>query len=298
MIEPLCQTAKAFRDTTISRSTGSAFRTVTRLYGLPFTDEVPEADWREAAKVMAMGARGTPGATLAFIEAMTASWGVDIAVDIAAASPRITASTGAPWTTAHVGRWVRMGDTSKIHLITAVDGAGTWADLATVGTAQWSAADFTADTTTTATVLPFTIAERGGGPGQGAGHFATVLTGKLPQVEVTLYVNGMGPPATYLQPGAASPPAPASVPGDPTYNSGSMDPVPNASPLIGAEARPVGQPYGGHVQADESEPGNIGGAGPWPIYLSRGVLLPKSGDVLSACLASGIKLQFIDGSLS
>ena len=296
MIEPLCQTAKAFRDTTISRSTGSEFRRVTNLYGLPFTDEVPEDDWRSAAKVMAFGPRGTPGATLAFVEALTASWGVDIAVDITAANPtRLTAASGTPWTNAHIGRWVRMADTDKIHLVVSLGGGGTSVELASIGTTQWSAANFTATAATTATILPFTIAERGGGPGQSLAHFMTRKSGKLPQVEIVMYVAGLLPPATYMQPGAAAPPAPASVPGDATYNSGSMDPVPVASPLIGAEPRIGGQPYGGHIQADEGEPGDIGGAGPFPIYLSSGKVLSKSRAILDAMLASGLEAQFING---
>jgi hypothetical protein len=296
MIEPLSQTAKVFRDTTISRSTGSEFRRVCALYGLPFTDEVPEDDWREAVKVMAFGRRGVPGTTLAFVEAMTSSWGVDVAVDITSANPtRLTATVGTPWAAKHVGRWVRMADTSKIHMIVSVGGGGAHVELASIGTSQWSAANFTGTASTTATILPFTIAERGGGPGQGIGHYMTRKAGKLPQVEVTMYVVGLLPPPTYMQPGAAIPPAPASVPGDAAYNSGSMDPVPNASPLIGADARPGGQPYGGHVQLDEGESGDIGGAGPFPIYLSSGKVLHKSRAVLDACLASGIEVAFIDG---
>ena len=293
MIEPLSQTAKAFRDTTISRSTGVEFRNVTKLYGLPFTGEVSESEWREATKVMAFGARGTPGTTLAFLEALTKSHG-EIFTTVAfldALPQRLVPLIGVTpaFEPKHVGRLIRLASDGRLYKISAL--VATAVDLVPVDTAYWSGANWTNSTLefTTATILPFTIAERGGGPGQSLG-----VPGR---VEVTFYISGLTPPPTYMQPGAASPPSPDPVTGDPTYNSGSMDPVPDASPLIGAEARTGGQPFGGHIQADESEPGDVGGAGPFPIYLSSGNVFSNTRTVFDAMLASGIEAVFKSGEL-
>ena len=287
MIEPLSQTAKAFRDTTISNSLGAQFRAVTALYGLPYNDEVPLEDWREGVKVMAFGARGTPGTTLAWIEAITASWGEDFVALFSGAEPNRIYTSGNPYGDEHVGRWFRLANTGGVHMVIGVDAGGSYVDFCPIATAYWTPTNFTTSTFTTATLLPFTIMERGGGPGQSQG-----LPGL---VEATLYVNDLLPPATYMQPGAAVPGAPGSVTGDASYNGGSMDPVPNASPLIGADPRAGGQPHGGHVQSSVAETGDDGGAGPFPIYLSSGAVLSHSRATFEAMLASGIHVKFQSG---
>jgi len=289
MLDSLSQTAKAFRDTTVSRSTGEWFRSNCRNLGLPQpVGEIEEQYWREGVRVMAFGARGVPGTTLAFLEEVLAKWDTTVTVTTAAVNPqRITAVTPT-FATDLVGRWVRMGNTGLLHYITAVDGAGAYIDVLSFGTSYWDGADF-GDAATTAKLLPFVLAERGGGPDQGVGEPGLV--------EVTVFASAIGIPPTYMQPGATVPPAPASVPGDATYNSGSMDPVPNASPLIGAEPHPgPPEPYGGHVMADESEAGDQTN-GPFPIYLAGGGVLDGTRDVLKACMASGIHATFRDGTV-
>lgn len=276
MIGSLSQTDKAIRDTTITHSTGSAFRDVVKLYGLPYPGEVLEADWREAARVMAFGPRGTPGATLAFCEAVLASHNTELLVSYSSAFPALLTPVSGAFTADQVGRWLRLESDGNLYRIASVS-AGN-ATLTTVATSLWSGANWTNSTaeTSTATVLPFTIVERVDG-----------------RVEVLTYVQGLLPPGTYMQPGSTTPPAPSSVAGDTSYNSGSMDPVPDADPLIGAEARTVGVPEGGHVQADELEHGDQT-LGPYPIYLTSGKVLPGTTSVLDAQLASGIECVFRD----
>lgn len=288
MIEPLSQSAKAMRNTTVRWSTGAAFRSVCQMYGLPFPDEVPVSSWRQGVLVMAFGSRGTPGTTFAFLEAVTSHKGTDIPVTQLEAAPLRLTSPDSLWTASHVGRWVRLKGAATVHLITAVDGAGAWADVCPVGTSIWQAGDFV-DGVDVATVLPFTFAERGGGPGTG--------DAKPALLEVVLFLEGLSTaPPTYLQPGAGSPPSPDPVSGDTDYNAGALDPVPEAGDLIGAEERPVGQPWGGHVLEDESVSGDQTD-GPFPIYLQSSAVLPNTRAVLDAMLPSGCKVTMERGIL-
>lgn len=286
----LSQTDKAFRDTTISRSAGEWFRIVVDQFGIPRDGSISENAWRDAARTNAYGARGTYGATLAFVEAALQDFNIDVDVTVDPANPqRLTAATPGSFTQQHIGRWVRVDGT--LYQIAGpsdiTTSSGNWVTLEAVPTTYWSGANFTAIASTTASILPFVIREPSPSPSQPR------YSGNACLVQVYIYDATLVTPPTYLQPGAAAPPAPSPVAGDPSYNGGSMDPVPNVSPLVGAEARPAGQPFGGHLMQDETVAGDQT-SGPFPIYLVGEDVFPEMRNVLDILLAAGVRAEMKD----
>lgn len=56
--------------------------------------------------------------------------------------------------------------------------------------------------------------------------------------------------------------------------------------------RPVGQPFGGHLQSDQAQYGDPLGDGPHPIYLSSGELFDEYSEVLRLLLVAGVRCTF------
>jgi hypothetical protein len=73
---------------------------------------------------------------------------------------------------------------------------------------------------------------------------------------------------------------------------GSLPSAPPSYLKLAGEARPAGQPFGGHIQADEFEATSTV-VGPHPLYLSGRTVLHPTAKVLKALLASGHHAEFI-----
>lgn len=290
MIEPLSQTAKAFRDTTISRSSLYQFGAVSRQWGIPHVAISPESDWREVVRSNAMGPRGVYGAVFEFVRYALRQFDTLVSVTVDPANPqRVTAAAGTPFLQAHIGGLLEHQGTGEIYSITGpadiATSAGAWVELLSYSVLPYhTGVTFTAVGSFDVVILPFTIVEE---PGR-------VI------VRVSPASISASPP-TYLQPGSTAPAVPGVV-NQPvgseaaTYNGGSVDPAPNAAPTIGADTRPVGEPFGGHLQADEiDEDGAPLTTGPMPPYLSGGAVFDEFREILDALLAAGVVCFFEKG---
>ena len=287
MIEPLSQTNKAFRDTTISRSSKSWFDNVCEQYGIPHLNAILESYWREAVRSNALGPRGKPGAVFEYIYYVLKQFVTPVNVAVSSSNPtRLTLSSSPnSFIQNHVGMLVRRNSDGMVWKIVGPDdittSSGNWVELAPVAcNPYWSRANFTASSTFAAEVLPFIWHEEPG----------WVIVDVLPS-------SVSFSPATYLQPGSSSPATPGTVNQEAgsealTYNGGALDPAPNANPLIGADARPADEPYGGHLQENEFEVGDPNDAGPHPIYLSGGGVFDEFQQILDLLLAAGIHCKF------
>lgn len=287
MIETVPKVERAFRDTTIRKSSGDWLRRVSRQWGVPKPGLARESQWRMVVAAAAMGPRGTYGVTFDFCQWALRHLSTELSgVSVAAANPQRLTKTGG-FTQAHIGAWVMKDldyDSATVWKIVGpadiATSGGNWVELAQIGTLPyWSAANFTTTDSFDVVILPFTIREEPG------------------MVIVNVNQGGSLSPASYLQPGAAVPAAPGVVgqsdPDAAAYNGGSVEPVPNASPLIGADTRPGGEPFGGHLQEEELyEVGDPLGSGPHPVYLSGGETLDYVRNVLDPLLAAGIHAKF------
>lgn len=278
-VEPLVDTQgisrveRAFRDTLVWAAEGDGHVELSRLYGMPKPAALDETGWREAMLANAIGARGTPGAVLAFCIGALRSWREIVEVTRDPAQPqRITATSGTPFLDDHVGRWVRIGET--IYRVTGpadVVAAGkTYLELCPMKTASWAAADwsgFSVADTVDAEILAFTIREPSPGPqfnlsGDPVDTFAGIAC--LVEILIGTNISGVGAPPTYLRPNAIDP-------------------------------KPVGQPFGGHIQPDATTDGDqtvAVGAGPKPPYLPGSTVLGSVKRVLDPLLAAGVKPEF------
>lgn len=287
MIETLSQTAKAFRDTTIMRSSGVWLDAVTRQWGVPHLATVPEADWRNAVRETALASRGIARPVFQFVRWALAQFDVTVSVTVDPADPqRLTAAAGAPFVQSHIGALVERQDTLEVHSIAApadiVTSAGAWVELLADSVLPFhTGASFGAVDAFDVKILPFTIREE---PGR-----------------VIISVSDLSvssSPATYLQPESAAAAAPGAINQTPgsegdAYNGGAMNPAPNAAPLVGADTRPAGEPFGGHLQADEiNQVGDPLGVGPHPPYLSSGAVFDELQQILDGLLVAGVTCVF------
>lgn len=261
-LNSLSQVDRAFRDTTIRKSTGPAFRLICRHYGIPWDRSIPEASWRAAVRANALGPRGTPGAVLQFVEAVLGQWSTVIPCSIDPATPsRLTADTPGAFTQAHVGRWVRLSAAvggGLYHVSGPSDiatSSGDWVTLNPVGTAYWASSDgfssLAGVTDVEATVLAWTAREPS--PSRGQPHPQE----KRCLYEVFVYEDSFYVPPTYMQ------------------TSG---------------ARPAGEPFGGQVQANEISEAGDQVDGPFPPYLTGGGVLQTTQGILDALMAAGCRV--------
>jgi hypothetical protein len=276
MLEPLSATHKAFRDTTISRSSKEWFGIVSRQWGIPHLKYFVENQWRQVVRSNAMGPRGSFGAAHEFLYWAFKHLATTVTVQVSSSAP--TTLTAAPGTFIqnNVNCLVRSPDGVVWKIVGPDDiGNGSQVVLSSISNLPYYVrANFTESATFDVEILPFIVWES---------------PGKL-HVDIWSATVPFSP-ATYLQPGAASPASPTPVSQSSgsqaeTYNGGAVQPAPDALPLIGADDRPAGQPYGGHIQENEFEPG---GTGPHPIYLSEGGAFDEIESILDTLLVAGVK---------
>lgn len=254
------KTSEAMRDTLVHRAEGTALQTLSALYGLPKPDYASADDWRYALGAVALGPRGTPMASLSFLEGALGHLSQEFTVTVDPAQPvRITAAA-ATWEQTHVGRLVRLELDGALYQIVGpqdVSGAGGgYLELAPYRTAYFAGADFStlsAATSTTATILGFRIEEPGPGPDSAED------VGEPALYKVIVYGEDIPVPPTYLQPDAG--------------------------------ARPVGEPYGGHLQEDEIEDTSQI-TGPYPPYLVGVGAFDEIAEMLEVQLAAGVRAVF------
>jgi hypothetical protein len=67
LFNPLSQVQQAFNDTLIRKAEGEAFDSLAEMYGVPRLDYIEVKYWRKALQHVALGPRGSLGATFAFV---------------------------------------------------------------------------------------------------------------------------------------------------------------------------------------------------------------------------------------
>jgi hypothetical protein len=192
VLQPLSQTAKAFRDTTISRSSRDWFNRVARQWGIPHPSAVPEAAWRQVVRANALGPRGVYGPAFQFVFWALSPFSTSVPVSVALANPqRLTADVPGSFLQEHIGLWAMRTDTNAVWRIDSpsdiTTSSGNWVTVASLGSAPyWAGTSFGGSESFTVSLLPFTITEKPG-----------VFVVNVSAAAV------VSPPATYMQPAGA-----------------------------------------------------------------------------------------------
>lgn len=273
----LGQVWEAWRDTLVWSASGAALRELGALYGVPWLRAFSERAFRDALGVVAFGARGTLGNTVAFLEALYGELGVSSTVELTPEAPRRLMRVGEPWEVSHEGRLVRVAWTgadgvARSRLFWSArrvdDDEGL--ELAPVATSYFDGANFavgagriTEKIEATATVLPFVLMERD--VDLRAAGLPRGLPAGLPcLVEVLLDGEALYTPASYLL--------------DPAGRD--RDDIPPGSILLdlfnlfGASPAPPSE--GDHI------------SGPHPLYLHGGGSRITVSALLDRLLAAGV----------
>lgn len=264
LLQPLSQVAKAVRSTLVAGAEGAQFDEVAAFWGLPRAPGFTVAAWRAGLREVALGYRGRPGGTLAFLLGVFSDRVEEVAVTVGPAHPqRITAAAGAPFEQRHVGRWVRIEDV--VYLVVGpadVAGAGgTYLELAALGTPSWSGASFLRVASHDAQILPFRLEEPSPGPVFWSDGTITTAPGDACLLRVVVYADAVtSTPPTYLQ--------------------------------TAGEARPIGEPVGGHAQATAWERADRT-SGPHPPYLTGRSVFAGLRLALKAMVPPGVRVEIV-----
>jgi hypothetical protein len=263
MLEPFSRLEQAWRDTLIHKAEGDAFDALAEMFNLARPYNWSEAPWREALHAVVYGPRGTPGSMFAFLDAALQEYRTEVAVTIDAAAPQ-TITSAAPFDGSLVGKLVRLDGIAEglyctVGPHTATGGASTTLTLCEWPCGYWYGADWagldwppaTSTAALTATFLPFQLREPTPGP--------EVEPNELLACKLIILLSGgvANVPPTYLQP-------------------------------AGGGARPVGQPFGGHVMTSALTHEGDQVNGPFPIYLMGDSLLGVLETRLKTLLAAGV----------
>lgn len=194
MLQPLAQTEKAFRGTSIAFAEGSQFDDIARNFGLPRIATFSVRAWRKALRAVGYGPRGIPGALQALLEGMFWDDAVTYNCELDGNS-QIIFDSGGPlgasgFTPACVNRLWRLegSGVSGLYWSIGPDFNGfsdsNYLVLCPVGTAYWRGADWSTATgyAITATLLGFIYRE------------LDTCT-----IEVFISSDLATPPATYMQ---------------------------------------------------------------------------------------------------
>lgn len=252
------------RDLHIHTADGAQLDRLARIHRFPRPSIIEHASWREALLAVVHGPRGLPGSVKGFLRGALSQWDTVVEVTRTATYPqRLTATAGAgSFTQDLVGRNVLVaGEVYRIDgpADLSATGAGAYVELSRLATPLWSAADWTgleADTVE-ARVLPFLIEDLTPGP-RSTLDVRTHTEAALVRIRMFLSIPTV--PPTYL--------------------------------VDNGDARPVGQPYGGHIMADAFEAGDQVN-GPFPIYLGGDGGWADLEVLLKKLVAPGIRVEII-----
>lgn len=271
MHETLSDFDKVWASTLIHRAAIGDFDDLARLYGIPRPSNFPYSDWVNAVWELALGPRGTRVGTFRFVEAGLRRFRDERLVNIDPAQPlRLTPPSGS-FAQSYVNRLVRVpdvvnGGAARLYWTTARASLGAYLELAPVATAWWEKPDFDQLPDAVEEVLvwflPFRQREATAGP---------VLSPYSPDIDTGEYYEGHGATEILLAPGTVS---------KPPWNYIQEN----------AEARPDGQPFGGHLCANAQQPGNLV-SGKRPFYVGRGRRLAAFQRVLQDLHALGNHIE-------
>lgn len=267
LLQPISTLEQARRDTLITHAEGVEFDKVATAFRVPRPDGIPISHWREALHAVALGPRGYPAGTFSFVRGMFRQLDAVFTVDVDPGLPwRLYAVDGVgTFEQKHVRRWCIV-DESEVYRIEGpadVDatGAGEWLELTQIGTSYWSG-DALSPGQHSVAILAWYIEEPTPGPYLLPNPGWTTFDGEPALVRIVVWDEvESAPPPTYLQ--------------------------------ENAEERPLGQPYGGHLQPDPIPAGDPLGQGPHPPYLIGDVVSGQLQDSLDALLAAGVRAEIV-----
>lgn len=271
MLHPISRLEEMRRDLHIRRAEGEAFDELAELYGIKRPVAYEIESWREAMSAAALGPRGTPGVTWKFLLGALRQLEQRIPVTTLGAAPtRLTAVTPGSFLQSHVGRFIQLdpetpGEQFPTGAIYRVEGpgdiatsGGDWVELTPMGTSYWDGAKL-GDGTWLCRVLAFCLEEPTPGPlvfNEPAVPYGTA-PGDPCKVIICAFSDVVSTPSTYW--------------------------------VSDGDARPAGEPFGGHIQDDAFEDGDPLGIGPHPPYLTGDTTLGNVRNSLDALLASGVE---------
>ena len=271
MLQPFSQIERAHRDTLISKAEGEALDRLSRLYGVPRPPPLNSSYWRRALQAAALGPRDRPGTFFEVLCALMEPWTEQTLTtcDIDTASPtKLIGGTpaGNAWNCSHMGRLIEVIG-KGVFWSTGVSGSDLL--LSPISTSYWKGAGWKEDESgVSVRILPFWWKDSGG------------------IVDVYVDAEIVSIPPTYIQADAAD--------ADSYMSEGAL--------VVGDgvdDDRPAGQPIGGALLADATEPiidyldglGYPRGVFPGPIYLSGIDVLPTYAALLDSLCASGIQVR-------
>jgi len=272
MLQAISQSTKAFFDTVVLRLEGkTTLRSVSDFYGIPFLDLYHKPSWRAALNAGSMGHRGTFKTLFNFLREATRS--LDEETEFLVKSDTELTIVAGPPDDAILGRIIEIQETYYM----VVDIVGNDVHISGIKTGYWSSGDLlarfnllqqikvntcsffisepTPGNEVTKSTLPveYSIFNK-------PEYVNTILRTALSDA-CKVYINFTAElelsPATYLQP--------------------------NAGP------RPANEPYGGHLQEDESESGQDDAfGGPHPPYLGSGTVFDLLLQSMKSILPAGV----------
>lgn len=102
------QLTRARQDTNIARAEGTALTKLTQFFGFERPTFLPDNYWREALKVLAYSAKGTPGALFSFCEALFDIWAESTTFETTLLNGEIVKPVDLTFTCAYEQRLVRI----------------------------------------------------------------------------------------------------------------------------------------------------------------------------------------------
>lgn len=258
------QLRQAINDTLLTMAEDKRFDKLVRRYGFPRPFYIERAAWRRGCLAAVYGKGASFGCFWAFLEGALSQYAVSFTGSISSANPQRLVASAATFGAQHAGRLVRIPGIGLFRIESYT--SSTQVELLAFATGYWDKADW-ADledmTIEGCEILAFEVHEP---------------TPTLEETGITVATTGITPASpslarVYLHADVISPTPPTYIQPD-------------------ADARPVGEPYGGHIQEDAAEVGDQTD-GPFPLYLVGVNVMPEVVSVVKRMLmAAGYRLEF------
>ena len=168
IINNISQLEAASRSVNINRASGRDLDALSRMFGYANPRILPDNYWKECVKILAYGAKGTPGIVFDFAEAFFDFWSQGVTYETTIVSKAIEAPVDVEFNCAYTNRLVRVyyaledgsfnDNKSLIHYVTGVS-AGGELQLSTCSTSYWAGCVQEDSHQVKVKVLPFLIDE-------------------------------------------------------------------------------------------------------------------------------------------
>lgn len=260
------QLRQAVQDTLLTHAEGRRFDSLVADYGYRRPYYITRKAWRRACLSAVWGKGCAFGCFFEFLEGALSQYSTTFDASISPSNPQRLTATSSTFIANHIGRLVRLPDVGLFRIASRT--SATVVELLAFGTAYWDKADWVElgiESTLQLSgceILPFVVHEptpTWEETGLVSANAITAGEPALARVYIFSDTTSSTPP-TYLQ--------------------------------SDASARPVGQPYGGQLQADAAEVGDPLNNGPHPLYLIGTKIFPELRSVVERMLMPpGFRLE-------